>query len=451
MSNDFATAFGIRLSAGISVLQDVPEPTHTFWKDRYLQALKGDEMNFEDSFNIEGIPNYISVTMVPIVEQGNVIGVACTSHDITIQKTAQLQVLQNEAYLKAQIECTDESIWSVDDQYCLLTINSNMIKGYSRVFNQHLKVGDNIINTSPEFLQGLWKGRYDRCLKGEKFSEIDEFEIGDELQFIEFTFNPISVNGTIVGVACFSKDISAMKSSEIELQKALETKNKFFSIIAHDLRGPIGNIRELVKMISGNSIELPEEHKMEALRYLSTATDNAYELLDNLLQWGLTQRNMVKLEPSHLNVRELLSESIKAYLPSAQSKKIETQISVGEELSICSDKRTLSNVLANLYNNAVKFTDTAGKISLEASAIEDGVKFKVIDNGCGMEQFAANQLLTDSDELNSSKDGTKKEKGSGLGLMLCKEFVSLNGGSISVLSSLDAGTIFEFFIPNKVI
>ncbi|UXP30982.1 ATP-binding protein [Reichenbachiella agarivorans] len=442
---DYLNAFGVELVPGVSVLEGVPEPIRTEWKQVYLRGLQGKKISFIHSFGLEELPAYLKITLVPILEKDEVVGVACTSHDITELKIVERQMLQNEAYLTAQIENTKDAIWSVDRDYKLLIVNTAMIHGYMAAYGRQLKVGENMIESAPEEMREVWIERYERALKGEVFSVLEEFNFGEQTQYIELSLNPIRVKNAVVGVACFGKDITPVKSSEIALQKSVELKDRFFSIIAHDLKGPVGNIRELVKMLASTSLKLSQDQQNEIVSHLSNATHGVYELLDNLLAWAMSQQNFVKVKKERLNVNKLIEDSIKAYRTSAESKNITTTIKVDHQTEVFADKRALSSTIANLYNNAIKFTNESGTITLSAKNLVQHLEFCVSDTGVGMDEEVLSSLFDETKVL--TKAGTRKERGTGLGLLLCKEFVMLNGGELWVKSKLGEGSAFCFTVP----
>ncbi|MCV9386733.1 sensor histidine kinase [Reichenbachiella ulvae] len=448
MSLDYKIAFGEALKPGMHLLKNVPEPLYSQWLHRYQLAFEGEVQVFVDTFQIEGVPTHVQVTIVPIIEEGEVIGAACTSHDITEQRNAELQVLQNQAYLTAQIENTSSSIWSVDRNYKLLIANSVMTNSFEHLFGARLYPGVDILESfsvRPKEERDNWKKRYDRALKGERFTVKDDFDFGGEFLYTETSFNPIEIEGEIVGVACFGRNITDSVLAEMALKKEIEIKNKFFSIVAHDLKGPAGNIIELVKILNSKALKLSDDQRQEILGHLATASEDVYELLDKLLAWALSQQNMLAIDKETLDVRDVVEESIKAYRPSADSKIITTKIKIKEGLKVFVDKRAFSSTIANLYNNAIKFTREMGEITISAIEESDHFLLTVKDNGVGMEEETASRIFDEASMM--SNPGTKQEKGTGLGLILCQEFVKLNGGEIWVKSEQGKGSEFNFTIP----
>ena len=231
MSNDFLQAFQVKLEVGTHMLHNVPEPIYSIWKDRYARALKGEHFTVVDHFEIPGVPEYVEVSFNPIFEEDLVVGVACNSKDISIQKNAEINLSKSEANLTAQIENTFDSIWSIDSEYRVVTMNSVFERDFGLAFDCLLKKGDVILDYLPAGLLEIWKERYDRAISGERFSVVDTFGEGEAVNYVEVSYNPVMVENNVIGVACFTRSITALKKSEIAKQEAVESRDKFFSII----------------------------------------------------------------------------------------------------------------------------------------------------------------------------------------------------------------------------
>ncbi|WP_109830876.1 PAS domain-containing sensor histidine kinase [Reichenbachiella versicolor] len=447
MANDYKTAFGIKLEPGVSVLQNVPEPIYSVWYERYTSVINGELQTFQEYFQIEGVPSYVEVTIVPIEEDGEVIGGVCTSRDVTKRVQAQMSWHKSEAQLVAQFENTKDSIWSVDADYCLLTMNSILYQNFKIAFGVDLTVGDCIIDLIPEPLRTLWKSRYDRALKGENFQEIDHFEIENIPQYVEVLFNPIKVEDQIIGVACFTKDITAIKISELEAKEASDTKDRLFSIIGHDLKGPVGNIREMAKLLESNGGSFDQDTSLNMIRHIRESSEKVFTLLENLLNWSLTLQGKFKLDKKELDAEALIAESIAPYKEVAKSKKIDTQIDVVKGLMVNGDLRALSSILSNLFSNAIKFTLPGGEVEMSIKKDSEGIVFAVKDNGQGMSNERLESIINNEAR---STEGTGNERGTGLGLSLCKEFVRLHDGQFWAESKEGEGSTFYFKIPCNI-
>ncbi len=230
-----------------------------------------------------------------------------------------------------------------------------------------------------------------------------------------------------------------------ELKLANSTKDKFFSIIAHDLKGPFGTLSSLIGQIVESYDEMTDNERIEYLKTADKAGKNTYNLLLNLLEWSRLQRGNIKYMPTEFNLDESLDQI--AYLFKEKASMKDQRLNYGSEGNIMlkTDQSILSAILRNLVGNALKFTPRGGKIDVHAEKRDAGVQIRVTDNGIGIPEKAIAKLFSIENEYQSK--GTDNEYGTGLGLVLCKEFVSLLGGSIRVQSQENAGSTFIVDLP----
>jgi PAS domain S-box-containing protein len=241
---------------------------------------------------------------------------------------------------------------------------------------------------------------------------------------------------------------SSLKVTAEELKSLNATKDKFFSIIAHDLRSPFQSLLGFSEMLSTQIETLSLEEIVKFSKDLNSNLINVYGLLDNLLQWSLMQRDAVEYKPDNLNLYELVNKMITVSNPAAKKKNISISNNVDPEKEVYADSDMLHSIIQNLITNAIKFTPVDGKIYV-ASVEKDGcIEFSVQDTGVGIKYNNYSELFN----FNSifSTTGTSGEKGTGLGLPLCKEFVEKHGGKIWVESDLGKGSKFTFTLPIKI-
>lgn len=233
--------------------------------------------------------------------------------------------------------------------------------------------------------------------------------------------------------------------SEEQLIKLNESKDKFFSILAHDLRGPFSALLGLSEIMNKDFHQLSNDESAEIAGLIHNTSVNVYSLLDELLQWSQSQLGKMDFKSKLENIHKLGEEGISLYRHSAEKKNITINNLINPELNMNVDKNMLTAVFRNLIGNAIKFTDYGGEISVKSIIMDDEVTFIVRDNGVGMTQQAADNLFT----INSivSTLGTDGERGSGLGLLLVKEFIDKHSGSLRIKSELNKGTEVCFSIP----
>lgn len=232
-----------------------------------------------------------------------------------------------------------------------------------------------------------------------------------------------------------------------ELQEVNFTKDKFFSIIAHDLKNPIGNFKSVTTLISESYDDFTEEDRIEFINLLKDSAQNLYSLLENLLQWSRSQRGLIKAEKVVFNLKELTAKLFGLLSHSANAKQISLESNVNEDVKVFADMNLLNTVLRNLISNSIKFTKENGSITLSTSDDDENTIISVSDTGVGMEKEKLDKLFRI--DVNVSSPGTSNEAGTGLGLVLCKEFIEIQDGSIRVESEQGKGTTFYINLPKN--
>ena len=231
------------------------------------------------------------------------------------------------------------------------------------------------------------------------------------------------------------------------LEKANKTKDKFFSIIAHDLRSPIGTVNQYLDFIISDINNMTQESLLEDLILLKKLSKTSYELLENLLIWSFSQKgvtmdcNLVKA-----NFYQLVENNIILFKQIANKKNISLKNDLPTSLEGTFDYNMLDTIIRNLVNNAIKYTANNGLVTILGQETSDFIEISIKDNGIGMSSYTMENLFT-IDETKPSQEGTCGEVGFGLGLVLCKEFVEKHKGKIWAESELGKGSNFKFTIP----
>ncbi|HEX2934345.1 MAG TPA: ATP-binding protein, partial [Bacteroidales bacterium] len=240
----------------------------------------------------------------------------------------------------------------------------------------------------------------------------------------------------------------ALKENEARLQDLNATKDKFFSIIAHDLRGPfttiIGFSGLLMSQVQIKNYEGVEKYAT----YIQQSSNRAMNLLTNLLEWARLQTGKIKFNPCKIWISEILNEVSELLENTAQQKAITLTMEFSGDTSVFADKEMICSVLRNLISNAIKFTHSGGSVTIIAEQHPDELMMIVSDNGIGITRESLEKLFLI--EGNQSKRGTQNEVGTGLGLILCKEFILKHKGNIWVESEPDRGSSFYFTIPKNI-
>jgi len=264
--------------------------------------------------------------------------------------------------------------------------------------------------------------------------------------------NIIATNGKSLGIRGSNRDITERKKAEqalmkrdTELREANTTKDKLFSIIAHDLRSPFSSILGFSELLLEDREDYDVATYKMYSKQINSSAKNTLVLLDNLLNWAKSQTGQINFKPEKAVLASIIQEIFELSNLSAKNKNIVLNHIPSEEIIVFADPNMIKTVLRNLISNAIKFTNSNGKIDVYALQNDKFIEIAVSDNGVGMNEETRNKLF--SIETNETTLGTANEKGSGLGLLLCKEFVEKHGGKIWIESEEGKGSIFYFTLP----
>jgi len=238
-----------------------------------------------------------------------------------------------------------------------------------------------------------------------------------------------------------------IQKDKLKLEELNKTKNKLFSIIAHDLRSPFNGILGLSELLMETVKKFEIEKSEQYLKIIISSAQNTLVLLDNLLNWARTQTGQLNFNPQKIILTPIIKGIIQISNLSAVAKNISLVQNKTEDIEVYADGNMLKIIIRNLISNAIKFTNQGGKITVSAKKEPDRVEITISDNGVGMSEESVNKLFRIA--TNETTMGTADEKGSGLGLILCRELVEKHGGRIWVESLLGKGSSFIFTLPCK--
>lgn len=254
-------------------------------------------------------------------------------------------------------------------------------------------------------------------------------------------------------VAIFS-DISerkryekALQRSQKELQETVETQEKMFSIIAHDLTGPFNTILGFTSELANNFDTYNKKDLIKFSRIINESSKNTYNLLSNLLHWSRTKLGRIEIVKIEVDLFPIVDQNVKLLSPSAQNKEITIKNEIGIDAKIFADGSTIDIVIRNLITNAIKFTPRNGTITISLFLNDKVTQINIEDTGIGIKPEVLDNIFKESNA--KSTLGTENEKGTGLGLIVCNELVLLNNGTISVESELNKGSKFTISLPNQ--
>lgn len=238
-----------------------------------------------------------------------------------------------------------------------------------------------------------------------------------------------------------------LKESEIRLKDTNESMDRFFSIIAHDLINPFHALFALTELLNSQNNDLTKEDVVKYSQLINTSARNLYNLLNNLLQWTKTQTGKLETRPEIIDANSAVDSVISLLNVTAKEKYVELFSVIDANQKIYCDKNLLLTILRNLINNAIKYSKKEGKIEVSTADEKGFIEFSVKDNGIGIPAENLEKLF--DIKYSFSTKGTSNEEGTGLGLILCKEFVEIMGGKIWAEGTPDTGTTFKFTIPKK--
>jgi signal transduction histidine kinase len=231
----------------------------------------------------------------------------------------------------------------------------------------------------------------------------------------------------------------------VQLQELNATKDKFFSIISHDLKGPLNSFTSFARMLIEHTEHLSKEEIQMLAREIDKNLKNLFALLENLLEWSRSQTGNIEFKPEPFDLHELLQQNRDLLQTQAGNKGVTIVYKNNESIPIHAHRHSVNTVIRNLVSNAIKFTPTSGTITLSAKVDPKEVMVAVADTGIGMGPETIKKLFRLDTKYTTN--GTANEKGTGLGLILCKDFIEKNGGKIGVHSEEGKGSVFYFTLP----
>lgn len=355
--------------------------------------------------------------------------------------------------LSATVDSLSECVSITDTSNNIIFLNKTFLKTYG--YKSEELIGKNIeIVSSPNNLPNIHKEILSDTIDGEWFGELlNRRKDGTEFPIFLASSKVINDKNEVIALVGISKDITESKAAEAklktyaeELRIANNAKDKLFSIISHDLRGPFSSIINFFQLFSEQYDNFTEKEKKDYLDKIKKFAEKSFELLENLLIWSSAQRGGIKISPENINLYEIVNNQIELLRNYASEKGIAINNSVDKEFYVFVDKNMIKTVLRNLISNAIKFTNIAGSVTISALSDENDTQITIKDTGVGIEKSVIDNIF--SFEKVSSTYGTSNEKGTGLGLQICKEFIENSGGRIWVESEKNRGSKFIFTIPS---
>ncbi|MDY0092087.1 MAG: hybrid sensor histidine kinase/response regulator [Candidatus Vecturithrix sp.] len=237
-----------------------------------------------------------------------------------------------------------------------------------------------------------------------------------------------------------------LEAQKLELAELNASKDKFFSIISHDLRSPFNALLGFTQILSENLERYTLTEIQQKVTYIRTAAERLYALLENLLTWSRIQRGAIEYIPEPIDLAEIAEDNVTLFAPNAEQKQIHLHNTIQAQTFVYADYSMINTVIRNLTSNALKFTSPGDQVRLSATVADQQVEVAVSDTGVGIPADILPTLLRI--DTHHTQVGTAGEKGTGLGLVLCKELIEKNGGQLWVESEIGKGSTFKFTLPS---
>lgn len=373
--------------------------------------------------------------------------------NITNVKVAQEELKESELRFQSMANTAPVLIWGTDTDALFTFVNNYWLEFTGRTIGRELGMSW-IEGIHPQDLP-CFINIYNAGFAAKLPFDV-EFRLKNkdgEFRWIKCKGIPkFQVDGRFLGFIGSGVDITEQKIIEetiLSLNEKLRnlnaSKDKFFSIIAHDLKSPLAGILGFTEILTDEFDELSPEDIKEFIFHSHQSAKNLYALLENLLEWSRIQIGSIAFNPMEINIAQIFDEIIKLFSQNSKNKNIKLEKKCDQLQKVFADSNMLNTIIRNLVSNGIKFTKEGGTISLSAEELNNAVQITVRDSGVGISQENIDKLF--KVENNFTTTGTNSEKGTGLGLVLCKELVEKHHGKISVESELGKGTKFIFTLP----
>ena len=372
--------------------------------------------------------------------------------DITERKRLETELHASKENLSALINNIDDSIWSIDAGYRLVTFNATFSKSFEEFFRAKVKVGDVVIDLLPPDWRPEDIALYDRALAGEKFIVERRYLFGEEERYYEISYNPIRANDTVSGVAVFSKDITERQCAHIALQSAMvaaesanRLKSEFLANMSHEIRTPMNGVIGMTDLLL--MTDLTHEQR-EFARTVRVSGESLLVVINDILDFSKIEAGKLDLDITEFELREVIDNTMDLLAAQAHSKGLELAAFIRPEvpLQLRGDPGRLRQIVNNLVGNAVKFT-SQGEVVVTVSRVSETpthavLGFEVRDTGIGIDAKGQSRLFKAFSQADGST--TRKYGGTGLGLAISQKLVALMNGEIKVTSEPGKGSSFYF-------
>ncbi len=436
------------------------EQADVFWKYDELVIDTGSSENEEQITWSDGSLHTIVTHKQLYVEKPSgrkfIVG---TIHDVSAYQKLVEELRESEHKYHELFDNANDFIITIDLEGFITNANRTLLS-YLEVSLEEitkLNIYTFVSNENMDFVLEM----KDRLLKGklDNSFEVDAKSLDGKPVVYEIKASLIKKQSEVVGYQCVFSDVTERREAHLSLEKyntslieLNRTKDKFFSIIAHDLRNPYSSMIGFSELLLEDFEKMPVDEIRNSLKIIRNSAKNSLNLLENLLAWSRLETGRMPFEPAKVVITDVIEEVVNVLFSVAYRKKIEITNTIDIDVLLWADKNMLNSIFNNLIMNAIKFTPIGGKVNVSAipNQVLPGshtafVNILVTDTGIGIEAADCANLFSLSKP--HSRTGTEKEEGTGLGLVLTREMVERHGGLITVESTPGVGSVFSVFIP----
>jgi PAS domain S-box-containing protein len=419
---------------------------------------KGERSTYEfELTRINGEKRNVVITAVPQYnEDKQFVGTHGIFIDITEYKQAELKLMEvNRKFMSLADNISGFIAYVNADTLKYEFVNDLYEKSFG--IPKEKIIGSNLIDIigDPNYQFAL---KYINEVKsGKSVSYENSFNLNSGKRWLQVNYTPIfDTSGKVASIAVLNFDITerkqaaeTLKENEVKLLQLNVDKDRFISILSHDLRSPFNALIGLSEVLKEDLRKLPMDEIEEIVTSINNSIRNTYNLLEEILMWAKAQQGKTPFNPKYLNFRDICNSTLETLDANARAKNIRINFLAEDGVNVFAEEEMLKIVLRNLVSNAIKFSNNGGLITILCEQTPSEVTISVADNGIGI-KFDDLLKLFDISQVITTR-GTSDEPGSGLGLLLCKAFVEKHGGKIWVESEPGTGSNFKFTLPSPVI
>jgi PAS domain S-box-containing protein len=439
-----------------AVIKEVPLPQYRLFLDSALKTLIEENKPYDVEFKIKTVDTgeIKDIHSVATFDKEHRIVFGITQ-DITERKQAEEHLIESQQIIESIINSIPARVFWKDKH--LVYLGCNTLFANDAGFSSPKDIiGKDDFQMGWSKVAKLYRSDDTQVINSKKpkldFEESQITSEGNEINLLTSKTPLLNKQGEVIGILGTYVEITerkkvelALKESEAKLHQLNADKDRFISILSHDLKSPFNNLLGLSELLTKNLHKYDIDKIENFVINIHQSVQSTVNLLDDILTWARAQQGSIPFKPQNLSLRDVCNDVLMTLHPTASAKNIVIKCLAEDHLNVFADIDMLKTVLRNLVSNAIKFTNTGGAIRITAEQKDSNVTISVSDNGIGIPPENLAKLFDISEVLTTK--GTAKETGTGLGLLLCKEFVEKHGGKIWVESEIGKGSDFRFTLP----